>query len=176
MTTLRDGISSALAKANGVLASLAAWPGWPLLILAMTTFAWALNLTEKLLVILSVQASVASAVMDIRQRKAAQEENDRREAEEKRDALLRETVEDVEALALEIKAMADSLIDMVEAAARRDRLNAKSQKMILTALESRGDLYDFLLKGGVLHDRTRAATRRTGNPRKANGRANRKRS
>lgn len=171
------GLRFFIGRVNAILARGAAWQGWPLTILILGTFGVTFRLYDMILYVLSLQASIATAVSDIRQREAQMEDARRRLADEKRDALLHESVEAITATLVDVRAITDGLMDMAEAAERRDKIAAKRDKMILTALESRGDLYDFLTKGGTLphYDKQRKTTRRSGTDRKAHGRPNRKR-
>lgn len=164
-----------VTRVNEILALGAAWPGWPVTILVMATCGITFHLTDFVLFILSVQASLASAVMDIRQRAAAEEEKQRRESDAKRDALVQESVEAATAMLVEVRRMQDTQMDMMEASERRDKLAAKRDKMMLTALQARNDLLDFFRKEANVHDSSRKTRRATTGKRKTHGRANTKR-
>lgn len=170
-----DTLRALITHINGVLARGASWPGWPLTILAMTTFAAPFHLTDMLLVVLSVQASVASAVMDIRQRHAADEEALRHTADEKRDKMLGESVENTAALVVEVRNQNDLIIDLMRAAERRDKMAAKLNKTMLVALEARNDLLEFLRREVQTRDNKAAeqARRVASGKRKTHGRATR---
>lgn len=163
---------AAIRAANAEFAlwfgSILAWPAWLPFILLGSAVGLVFRREDVVMVLLTVQTSVDAAATKMLQ-------NHVRAKDDKRDELMAEQVQALTEMICELKRQNDAITDMMNAATRRDKLAAKRDAMILTALESRGDLYDFVREGVSSIDAARKTARRAGPPRKTHGRANRQR-
>lgn len=136
------------------------WSGWvPALLIGSFTGMW-FHASDLVMLILTIQTSVDAAATKTLQ-------SDVRAADEKKDELLRQQI-------AEVRRHTDILIDMMSAAQRRDELAAKRDKMMLTALENRHDLLEFLGKEVSEKHEQRKAPNPSGRKRASNRRTTRK--
>lgn len=168
-------LTNGVRRVNGILALGAAWPGWPCTILVLATVGITLRLSDLILYGLSVQASIAAAVMDIRQREQSVEDEKRRKQDDKRDKMMAEAVDNTADLVVEMHGQNEAILELMRAAERRDKMAAKRDRAMLAALEARNDLLQFLRKEVQKYDRAakEKSTRPPSRQRAQNGRANR---
>ena len=150
------------------LSAILAWSSWTPVLLFGSLLGLVLRHEDVVMVILTVQTSIdAQATKTLQAHFRAQDQ--------KQGAILSETIESVAEMLGQVRAMQDSMLDIVARAEHGDRISAKSQKMILAALESQNNFYDLLAKGGIsARDKTRKTARRARRTRTAHGRPNRK--
>jgi hypothetical protein len=88
--------------------------------------------------------------------------------------MLAQTVDGIASMLVEVRRIQDAQIDMMLAAERRDKVAAKRDTVMLTALEARNDVIDFLRKEAKTHESAGKTRRAPSGKRTAHGRTNRK--
>jgi hypothetical protein len=129
------------ARANEAVALLLnrvlSWSVWvPILMLGSMAGVW-LHQTDIVMLLLTIQTSVDAAATKTLQ-------SHLRDADERRERILQEQVENIAALAVDIRGQNDLILDLMRDAERRDLCAAKRDKAMLLSLEAHNDLLAFL--------------------------------
>lgn len=140
-----DGVRAAVESFSLLLNRVLSWSVWVPIFLLGSMVGVFIGRTDLVMLILTIQTSVDAAATKTLQSHV-------REIEDGRARLLWETVESTSALVVEIRNQSDSIIELMRAAERRDRLAAKRDRVILDALEASGDLYEFIATKGASVD------------------------